>query len=60
MRLKRIARVSVPGSNSGANGILGNVLLVGPPPRKVNSFPGVFTPAPRPFGNPSGKGTSTG
>lgn len=60
MRLKRQPRVSVPGSSTGANGILGRVLNVGARPKQTNAFPGVRTPSPRPPGNPTGKGTITG
>lgn len=60
MRLRRVVRVSVPGSGPGANGILGSVLPVGAPPKQTNAFPGVRTPNPRPPGAPTGRGTVTG
>jgi hypothetical protein len=60
MRLRRKAKPSVPGSNPGANGALGNVLSVGARVKNPNPFPGVFTPNGRPPGNPTGRGTVTG
>ncbi len=61
MRLRRQAVLKVPGSNAGANGQLGRVLNVGATPLQVGKrLPGVRTKNPRPPGNPTGRGTTTG